>query len=735
MHPGGNVESAAQAAAPHYDSRASAGPRQKPKTEVDEADKRQFLLTAQERFAKIISKVEQEWRENAAKELDFCDGLKHWAGDQLEQRKGLPCLVVDKIGPAIGQVLNDARQNPPEPKVSPVGDGSTKWTAEVLQGMLRNIENDSNGQIAWMTAYEHAVKIGRGWYRMAIEYESQDSFELKLVIKRVANPFSVYPDPATCEFDYSDMRYCFVTEDLDRDVFRDLYPDAQANSADFEGVGDRIKEDWFPSGAVRVAEYWRVETKRETIAQLADKRVMPLAEAQRQLTPTFPGGPLAPARIVNVRAIERRTVWVAKITGFDVLEDIEWTGKWIPLIPVIGKELIYDKQRHLRGMIKPAMDSNLLFDYACSKQAEAIGLAPMSQWIVAKGQLENFEWKWADSNRRSFAFLEYNHICEETGQPYPGPPIRVSPSVDLSSIVQAIQTWDNNAKSSTETYDASLGKRGPESSGIAIRSLQTEGDNAHFNFRDNLAWSLKHGARVAIDLFPHVYNEEQVTSIYDPDGQVRQVRINQFHEDPQAGWIMLAIGKDYKPTRYDVLLSTGPSYASRREAAVNVLATVSQANPQVMVRGGDLFVKMLDGLPEPLRSELAERLRPPDVANVEEGQSPMRQLQQQQGQLQQMQQMIQLLTQELQKATQTIQQKQIETSSKERIAAMGDVTQLLVAETKAGSQQAAVLTQAEYQKVRDSFEMMLQAHQAVQQQAQQAQPAQPAAPAQPGQPQ
>ncbi len=397
-------------------------------TSDDEA--KDILEEARERFA-IVESWENPWRDRVRQEFDFVDGGKHWDEQMLQQRKGLPCLVFDRITPDIDQVVNNARQDPPEPRVSPVGDGADEQTAEVLQGMIRNIENDSSGEVVYMTGYEHAVKVGRGWWRVLTDWEEddpeanpEDGFKQKLILDRISNPMSVYPDPSAKKFDYSDMNYCFVTEDLDKTLYDEEYPESKAASGDYGSLSDAVRNEWFPKGAVRVAEYWYVRKERYVLAMLEDGTV------KKQ------GAVLPGERIRTTRDVEKRKVYCAKINGSEVLQRREWLGKWIPLIPVLGKEIIREGKPSLRGMVRPAMDSNLAYDYARSKLAEAVGLAPMSQWLVAEGQIENYEWQYAESNRNAHAYLTYKTVVNGVQVP---PPIRISPAVDVSSLTQSIQ--------------------------------------------------------------------------------------------------------------------------------------------------------------------------------------------------------------------------------------------------------------------------------------------------------
>lgn len=650
------------------------------KLEDDEANK--ILKLAQTRFTRVVSE-EQPWRDSALIELDFVNG-EHWTQAQRDERKGLPCLTFDRIGPSIDQVINDARQSPTEPRFIPVGGGADKQTAEILQGLMRNIENDSRADIATETAYSYAVQIGRGWFRVLFEYENDVDFTQKIVIKRVSNPFCVYPDPSADEFDYSDMRYCFTTEDLDKDVFDDLYGDTTAGQATsaWESLGDKIKTEWFPKGAVRVAEYWWVETTKDYICQLPNGSIVPWN--------MVPEGVIA----VNTRMTKKRTVKMAKLCGTGILKEIrpdgvevsgviEWPGKYIPIIPVIGKEIIKRGKRYLRGMIRPAMDGNLMFDYMSSKLAQGVGLSPISQWKVADQAIEGYEGLWAESNRKSTAVLKW-HPFTPDGKQLPEPQ-RISPSVDMSSVVQALSVYDNNIKAVLSTYDASLGAPGPEQSGRAINARQREADNAHFDFHDNLSRSMRQLGRVVVDLVPAVYNEERLITIFDPDGKSRQIQIN---SPTMYKGLQRLFDLKNNALRFDVVATSGPNYATKRAEGVVAITELFKMAPAIFARAIDLLVKMLD---IPNGDEIADRVRPPDIKPSDEENPVPPQVQQQ---LDHAMKLVEVLTQSLKFAENKERMERLKLASNERIAIIKSAGAIAAVEAKGMHEQFLSLFEA-----------------------------------------
>jgi hypothetical protein len=660
----------------------------KPETDADGLTDEDILTEAHEYFSAVTS-WEAPFRERARQEFEFVDGLKHWDATMLQERKGRPCLVFDRIGPAVDQVVNDARQSPPEPRISPVGEGADKETAEVLQGLVRNIDNDSNARVVWATGYEHAVKCGRGWVRVLTVWEEDDSFKQKIVLRRVANPFSVYPDPSADEFDYSDMRRCLVTEDLDEAVYKDTYPDSKVASLfDFQSIGDQIRKDWFPTGSVRTAEFWKITTKRGRLEQLEDGQIKREDEITEQ------------DRVRAWRPTTKKTVKGYKLNGVEILDRWTWPGKWIPIVPIIGREVIVEGKRTVRGMVRPAMDANLSYDFMRSKEAEAIGLSPISQWLVAKNQIENYAAKWAACNREAYSYLEYDPQVQDTGTgpiPVP-PPQRISPSVDTSAISQAIMHAADDLRNTLSMFRPDMGESTPDQSGRAILAIQRQGDNAHFNYHDNLAISQMHVLRIVVDIAPKIYDEERLETVFDPDGSLRQVWLNKKHTDNKG---IERIYDIKSAARYDVTLGSGPSYASRREQANSNLMQLYQAMPQAMSRALDLILKTFD---IPGIDEIADRLRPPDVEQQQEGQAPVPPQVQQQ--MAQMQQLLQAMNTQMQAQAEDLKVQRIQSESKERIAAGNNATQLAIADLQTGHDQAMLTFQTQYDAINGKMDQI-----------------------------
>ncbi len=658
---------------------------------ISEEDK-QLLEEALARF-KLSEDAENEARKEATDADKFCIGDAQWPQNIKTTRdyEQKPCLTINKTAPAVRQVTNDARQNRPQTKISPTGDGSVN-TAKILEGLIRHIQTDSNSDIAIDRAFEQAVTGGWGYFRVLTEYADDKSFDQEIKIKQIRNRFTVYADPFCTEPDQSDSRWYFITEDMDRDEFKKKYPNSEAGSKDFVTIGNDI-DGWITDKSVRVAEYWCSHDKTKKLYQYADGTTSdkPLADK---------------GAAVKERDVVEKEVCQYIITGTEVLETNPWAGKYIPIIRVIGEDKDVDHKRVIRGLVHDMMDSQRIYNYYSTAQVELVALAPKSPWVIAAGQIEGFEKVWESANRANHSHLPYNPITIN-GQLAP-PPQRQTAEPPIQAMAMVTRQASEDMKATSGIYDASLGQRSNETSGRAIMARQHQGDTSNFHFVDNLARSLRFLGVLLLDLIPKIYDSARIARIVMEDNTHDQVNlVPGAQEDPIAKVFDITTGK------YDVVIETGPSFNTKRQETTQSMSEIIQAFPQLMGMAGDLLVKNMDW---PGHEDLAARLKKALPPNLQD--DPQNNPQVTQQKLQQSQQMIEQLTQALHAAHDQLDTKAQELASKERIAEQNNETALIVAEIKAGNDRNLALFKEELLHLRD--EKQLQAQAAQQQAAAQA---------------
>lgn len=632
-----------------------------------------ILKEARDRLALCI-KHDAENRREAMEDHRFEAG-EQWPDDmrrlrQVEQR---PCLTINKLPAFVHQVINEQRQNRPSIKIHPVDSQADPETAEVIQGAVRYIEYNSNADTAYDTAVQHATIGGFGYFRLGTEYCDDQSFDQEIRIRRIQNPFSVYTDPFAQEPDGSDMAYCFVTELVPKDEFKLQYPDAKAGYAESLtiGAGDTAII-WMSDDSVRIAEYYRIKLTPRTLCRLSTGD----EGFEDDLPKPLPDGVVIEKR----RKVDVRTVEWFKVTGADVLERTEIPCKWIPVFPVYGDECIVDGRIRRNGMVRWARDPQRMYNFWMTSATEEVSLRPKTPFIGAVGQFDTAKKAWNQANTRSFSFIEYDPI-DVNGQLAPPPQRQPMADVPTGVLAMAMHASDN-IKATTGIFDASLGAQGNETSGRAINARQREGDTANFHFSDNLAKTIRQAGRCIVDMLPKVYDTPRMLRILGPDEKMESVPVNTPNVEGkpnQAGAIKQVL-HDLTVGKYDVTIGVGPSYTTQRAEAVDAMMQVGQSWPNIWQIAGDKIIRAMDW---PDADEIADRVQktlPPELQDKppEQQQQIPPQVQQV---LQQAAQEIQQLQQALQEAQSGIALKQVETTSRERIAQLQEDTKRYIADT------------------------------------------------------
>lgn len=637
-----------------------------------------LLEEARKRF-KMAAEAESRLRQEMLEDLRFRAG-EQWPDPILSDRilDKRPSITVNRLPQFIKQITNPQRQARPALQINPVGDGADQETAEVLQGIVRHIEHSSHAEVAFDCAYEDAVTMGRGWFRVLTDYVDEGTtFDQEIVVRRVPNQFTIYVDPAAQEFDYSDARFMFVIDDVPKDEYRAKWGDESYQSLElFGSIGDKAP-DWFPEGKVRIAEYWYIEEVEHEIALLPS----PVPGHPDLIVPTDRVPKADRKKVKNRRKVKTRKVWCVKMNAARVLSKQLWPGRWIPIVPVLGDEINIDGRKDLVGVVRYARDPQRMYNYWISAQTETIALSPRAPFIGASGQFKGHETQWKQANIRNFAFLEYEPVSS-AGQPV-GPPQRQTFEPPIGAIVQATRQADNDLKAVIGFYDASLGQPGPDQSGKAILARQKQGEIGNVNWIDNLGRALWHYGRICLDLIPHIYDTPRVLNILGLDDQRRDVTINQQYEDAQGVQRLY----DVRKGRYNVTLTIGPNYESRRQEAVASMLQLVSAAPQMLPIIGDLLVGEMDW---PMARQIAARLKktlPPPLQEPEQGGPPPVPPQIQQ-QMAMMAEQNQQLTAALNEATETIRTKKLELASREFIAAMQTRASLAIGLEKVNAQLA-----------------------------------------------
>jgi hypothetical protein len=573
---------------------------------------------------KRAAESESDNRAKALEDLKFKAG-DQWPAEVRAQRMAdkRPCLTINSIPTFTHQIENDIRQNRPGINISATGMKSNNESAEIFSGLIRAIERNSAAEIAYDTAAISAIDIGFGYIRILTEFENESSFDQVIVIRRVRNSFTVLLDPERQEPDGCDAKWGFVSEMVDRDEYKEKWPDASEVAWNERATGQDLKH-WITRDQIRIAEYFTVDHEMKKLVRLSNGHVGyedDLADSVKDLIS------MGSLTVEQEREVECQKVMWYRITAEDVLERQEWLGKWIPIIEVIGDEIDIEGRVDRFGVIRNAKNPARMKNYWSTAKAEFIALQPKSPWIGPEGSFDGHENEWKVSNVKSMPYMEYVPVLLENGQ-YAQPPTRqMAPQVPQGYVEAEQAAQQDMMRTTGIRFDASLSERVYDESGKALHELRGLNDIGSAHYADNLKRSLRFVGRQLVDLIPKISPSARMFSILKEDGTDALVkvdptapkaigRLNQGQNEPPLKVFNPNIGE------YEVTVTIGPSYATRRIEAQEQITKLAQSLPQSAMILAPLIAKYSDwpGANEAYKMLLASL--PPGVQSVETNNLP-----------------------------------------------------------------------------------------------------------------
>lgn len=560
------------------------------------------VLADARKFLTLCKELNSANNQDALDDLRFLSGgVNQWDAQDAAQRTldGRPMITVNKLPTFLHQVTNNLRQNKMGIKVHPASGGANIDTARVRQGIIRHIEYDSNATTAYSTAACSAAAIGFGYFRVVTEWVP-GKFYQDMRFKRVRNPFTVHFDPLSENLDGSDAKRVLIESRMTRAEFKLKWPKAEANDTALAlGNGD-ISDNWMFTDEVVVAEYYRVEERPATLCLMPDGAVGWKDELLPESIPL----------IVQERPDFKRKIMLYKITGCDMLEETEIKCPWIPVFPVYGDELDIDGKVIRSGLVRHSKDSLKMYNYWMTCATEEVALRPKTPYIGAVGQFQGFEVDWAQANRKSFPYLQYQPVTVEGNL---APPPHRQPMVDIpSGMLQMAMHANDNIKATTGLFDSSLGARGNATSGKQELAQQRQGDISNFHFLDSLQTTVKHAARCLNAMIPYYLDTKRTVKIMGDDETVSAVEINA----PNA---INEVMNDMTGGEYTITVEAGPAYQTLRQEAAELFSDMAHNNIELMKVAGDLIIGEMD---IPGAQKIAARIKKSIPPQLTEGEEP-----------------------------------------------------------------------------------------------------------------
>ena len=679
-----------------------------PKSETPKAPDRdglsesEFLNLAHDRFEQAQTDEEAQ-REREIEDLRFL--VDQWPAAIRASREGTttlpgvpaspprPCFQIDKISPAITQVINQAEDSDLGIEIIPADDfeGVSGPIAdeeiELREGLVRRIQRESDAIEARIWGLDRAVKSGRGYYRVLTQFAPGKTWDQNVIVSRIYNQFSVTLDPAHEQPDGSDAEWGFISTNLPWAQYKHEFPKnakGQENvvcgcdrEEDFRALGDESPK-WFTgegkTRACRVVEYYYTVRTSRKLCVLEDGSSAWEDELPEGGTP------------VDTREVVTKSIKWAKLDGVQILEETDWPSPYIPIVKILGIEVQpYDNERRAHGIVRPSRNAQEGFNAMVSKQVESVGLAPIPPWQMAAGVDEGFENEYLASTTRTLPVLHYNQV-DSAGRPAP-PPQRTNVDVPIQAIAESVQMFDQAVQTTTQVPEMMGHTVNPAlKSGKALQLVDQQTQRGTSGYLTHLRRSVEYEAKIINSLLYPIYKRPgRLARLIDGQGEAQTVLLHQPMVSQDGRPIRAPEGhpkaKTYTLTKdasFNVAIKVSKSYDTRRQQEAETVGQLISAAPLLLTWFGDLFFKHQDGPGHEAMADRAKVMLDPKIQAMlqqqESGQPAVPPQAQQM--LAQAQQVIQAGHQHIQQLEQQIQTEQVKqqaTIQKAKIDADKDI--------------------------------------------------------------
>jgi len=601
---------------------------------IKDDDIPQFARRCYQRYMEAT----QEQREREKESLGFYIGRQHqWRPGEIQAREGKnrPWLTINRCKPAVDQVENEARQNPPGPKASPVG-GADADGADVMEGLIREYEYRSHAQGSYINALRYGAGGGSGAFELATEFAGERTFEQQLVVKPIEDPAMVFYDPDAVLPCREDAMWQGKIRVLNAQKMREEFPDARLkilngtfldkaraaagavqNFMGWAGEFGSINK-WTSSGngPFWVCEFWRVTLSHEKLRLYTDGNLR------------FDGEKIPPGvkekEDAAVRTVPRRKVWKHIITALDHIKKTEWLAPRIPIYWVMGPEIWRDGKLYRLSLISNAQDANRGLNYAATSATEICGSMTKSPWVGWEGQFDTTNAQgfnpW-ESQGTLWAYLEVKPVfatdpVSGASQLLPAPQ-RNTWEAPIQRLMELANFFAEQVKAATSVFfEPSLPSAAQSQSGAAIKALQQQTNIGTINWQDNLHRAVALSYQDAAAILPEIYDGERVKTIVRPDNQHEIVTINREfppHEIDQA----TGKHKGGQPRnsitlgQYSLRVEAGPNFETRTDESIEDLTEIVKFIPALFQNpaAAAQFIRLV-GKGNPQVEQLADSIQP-----------------------------------------------------------------------------------------------------------------------------
>jgi len=553
----------------------------------------------QQRITELIDKdyfaVDQQ-RDWSNEDMRFCDvdGAMYddWMRDQFESR---PKMEFNKVAQAVHRFVGEWASNRFETKFLPDDGKSSDADAELLSGLYRKDFRRSSGAEAVDNAVLEMAKGGFGALCISTEFVDEEDVEnddQRVIFEPIYSAYSsVVFDSNAKKYDKSDATRVTYLEQMTRKAAEEEWGEGVTSAF---SPPDQQRFNWNNGSHVWIGHFYEIRNNKEEVIFFKDplgrKKTVYAKDLKGFLDELADGG----YEEIKRRKRKRRTVWKTIISGTEILEKaVRIPGKHLPIIPMYGFRSYVDGQEFWYGLVRKNKDANRLFNMSATSVAESASTTSKDMPIFTDDQVEGREDALSQMHLGQHNYAVVNALQDEAGNNIPAGPVGVwaAPRVDPNNAA-VMQIASDYIREETGGVPAEA--MDVEMSGKLFNAMNQRIDLNTFVLMDNIAKSLRQAGKVYREIAGEIFDVERTVNLIKEDGTEKQVQLFELVIDEQTGR-QTAIN-DVKAGVFDVIVDTGPAFASRRRETLETMKDVLQITPENSPYFGFLYSELINNI-------------------------------------------------------------------------------------------------------------------------------------------
>jgi hypothetical protein len=546
--------------------------------------------------------VNDDMRESSRAQIYFVekeDG--QWDPDVITKMTGKPRYTDDRCNPILDSICGEIEDNEFAIKISPASGDSSKETAEIFEGLIRNIENISSASLIYSSMARMMVTCGMSGVELEQGYVDGDSFNQDLFIREIPDfQNRVWFAQSSIKQDNSDAPFVFVDEYITKEEHEKRFDSEGDNSLD-SGARSNVYAD--RPDVITISRFYYKSPIKIDIVQMSDGSVYKDDEDLAMLIDE-----LMERGITETGRRTRETfkVYQRYMDSEGWLNEAEETV--FELLPVFGcyaNHKVIDGKAIVRGAIAKAMDQQRVHNMAFSREVEEVVLSPRAKFWGTPAMRLGHEKTLNTLNTNSHPWQDMNYDPS-----MPNGPLFIGGAQINQGLSQLSMSSAQSIDLAAGAFSPALANNANLQSGIALDKQIEKANTSTVKYYKSVQVTLTAMAKCLVNCIPRSYDSTRQQRILGEDGAGEMVTLNEVIIDQQTGQEItlnnLTLGQ------YDVNCDYGPAFKSRQEKSSEAFATIAQLDPTIMELARDVW---LSNINEPGMKTVAERSRSMQIKN------------------------------------------------------------------------------------------------------------------------